>query len=255
MKVALVIAALMVLPSLHADASMIGMEQLKLDFTKGRPHKARWSTPHVITANGKGLGWDGNPAQSRDGWILTDPVSVGVSWRPTSIVNVTVSIAPGPRTITLKNGQKISMWPGRAFVRYSADKKHWSSWQALSYPGSTQTKAPVRAAVYRGMVAVPRRNRIAYDRLLQKFQRSHVPWPSDEDALARQITARQPSFFRSPIPFVGYVQVLYEGQFWAGIRLTKLNVNASYVVGGMHLPPRDKALYKGRSGPWRFSIK
>lgn len=42
-----------------ASASMIGFEQLILDFTSGKKLQASWSKPTILTRTKLGLGWDG----------------------------------------------------------------------------------------------------------------------------------------------------------------------------------------------------
>jgi hypothetical protein len=70
------------------------------------------------------------------------------------------------------------------------------------------------------------------------------------------ILLQDPQFFSKSIPFVGYVQFLYEISLPAGQRITECHVEASFGVGGMHQPPKDKKLYDERDNiPWRFKAK
>ena len=82
-----------------------------------------------------------------------------------------------------------------------------------------------------------------------------VPWTCDEEAMANWITKKDPDFFREHRPFVGYVQVLFEGDFWGGQRVNRLEVSAAWGVGGVASVPKDKNAEKDRDGPWRFKAK
>src|SRR5947209_4714126 len=90
-----------------AGASLYGaissMNQLKIDFTNPEDSaaKAVWSDPDKLTLTEKGLGWDGEAASVRDGWIQTKAFAVGLSWRPTSSVGIRVTIEPSPKPIVL----------------------------------------------------------------------------------------------------------------------------------------------------------
>jgi hypothetical protein len=79
-----------------------------------------------------------------------------------------------------------------------------------------------------------------------------VPWKSDEEAAVEWILNRDPEFFGKHIPFIGYAEFLYEGEFRGSQRIQSLKVEISYVLGGLHSPPRDEAAYKNRYVPWRY---
>src|ERR1039457_4818434 len=98
---------LAVLAAPHADALINGCKELSVDFTdsKDAAQKAKWSEPDKLTISGGGLGWEGEPEHSRDGWIETQQIAVGLSWRPPSAVVARVAIHP--------SGE------GHVYVRYS----------------------------------------------------------------------------------------------------------------------------------------
>ncbi|MCA9520248.1 MAG: hypothetical protein KC609_04725 [Myxococcales bacterium] len=250
LRVALLIVAWLACAS-TASATILGMDELKLDFTSTKKLDVTWSNPTAIKRTSKGLGWEGQPYASHDGWILTGPISVGTSWRPARSVNVRVAIAPAPTPITLPNGQRYTPWPGRVFVRFSADRKYWSSWQSLSRDASQEKKEPTKV-VYGGEVAVPRRAGSDYRKRLQAYMRRDVPWKCDEEALVNEIVARDKAYFRDHHPFVGYIQVLYELSFQGGRRITRIDVRTVHAVSGLHIPPKNKNDYNGRNGTWRF---
>ena len=204
-----ILAAWLVATTPIAHAVILGGNQVKIDFTNAvdAETKATWSEPEKITVSKDGLGWDGEGAASRDGWIQTKPLALGLSWRPTYAITVRTTIHPPPREFTLKNGQKDTSDAGDVYVRYSPDLKHWSSWQVLqrAEPQSIEEKRnPGRH--YRGTIRVPYRERDEYSKLVYEYSRLDVPWTSDEEAAVQWILNRDPEFFAKHIPFIGYAE-------------------------------------------------
>jgi hypothetical protein len=139
---------------------------------KEAPKKAKWSEQNRITVHPDGLGWGTRDDQgSRDVWVETEPISIGLSWRPTSIATVKVTVErPG-----------IS---GMLYVRYTADGKHWTTWQYLEQ--AAQVAGNGLTETFQGMVRVPYRERETYEKLRMEYaRRQDVPWSSDEEALVR----------------------------------------------------------------------
>lgn len=234
-----------------ARASILDFRQLVVDFTGGAVSRVTWSEPATITATAEGLGWDGEATASRAGWIQTEPLAVGLSWRPATAVGVRVLLNPAPRPLSLDNGQTSTPWKGMAFVRYSPDLVHWSTWQAMEDAEGRPGVGP--GSAWAATVAVPGSEREEYAALLQEYMRLDVPWQSDEEAAVKWMLAREPRLFARHLPFVGYVQVRWEGSFHGGRRVTSLQVTASAGIGGVHLAPRDPRAAEGRDdAPWRF---
>jgi hypothetical protein len=237
-------------------ATISGMNDLKINFTDNNDAKAKavWSEPDKININQNGLGWDGQQNGSRDIWIQTIPMAIGLSWRPAQSANVTVEIEPEVNSITLPNGQTYTPYIGSIFVRYGPDGKHWSSWQAMDYP-----RPPNKAATERKFTAfinIPQREREEYNIYMRKYWKLDVPWTSDEEALVKWILEQDPNFFSKSIPFAGYLQFLYEDSQPAGQRITKLHATANFGLSGLHQPPKDKDVYKEREDiPWRFKAE
>jgi hypothetical protein len=240
----------------NAYAVILGMEEIKINFTDkdDAKRKATWSEPDKINITKNGLGWDGEQNASRDSWIETIPLAVGLSWRPAQSANITVEIEPEVKSITLPNGRTYTPSIGGMFVRYSPDGKHWSSWQAMNYPrlqGLVVTKRK-----YTAFVNIPQREREKYISCMKKYWKLDVPWVSDEEALVKWILRQDPKFFSKHIPFVGYLQFLYENSLPGGQRITKFHATAGFGLGGMHQSPKDKNVYKKRGNiPWRFKVK
>jgi hypothetical protein len=229
---------------------MMGHETFVLDFTKPEEvkSKATWSDPDKLDVTPAGLGWDGDPRGSRDAWIESVPVAVGFSWRPVISVSVTAEVLPPGKFIFRENQ---TIWPGgEIYARYSPDRKHWSSWHCLEMQPPRNKRGPRQT--YKGTVRVPYREAKAYRALIRKYVRMDVPWGSDEEAAVRWILEDDPRFFEKQLPFVGYVQFLYETVMRGGKRLKGLRFELHFGAGGAHMPARDPAVEKGHGGPWRF---
>jgi hypothetical protein len=135
------------------------------------------------------------------------------------------------------------------YARYSADGKHWTTWQLLPEfgPGGG------RVQEFRGKLRVPYRERARYEELRLAFaRREDTAWASDEEALAREIVKGKPGFFGKAVPFIGHVQLLYEARLPAGVRLQKIDLEVAWQVSGKHLPPKEAKTAVGRDVPWRF---
>jgi hypothetical protein len=239
--------------------SIEDLKQLTIDFTNAATaaNAATWSTPDKLMVSKDGLGWDGEAAGLRDGWIQTKPLALGLSWRTPSAVSVRVTIQPPTREIALSNGNKTTPYAGDVYVRYSPDLKHWSSWQRLS-PAEPLTpeekKNPGRH--FQATMGVSHRERQRYGELLSEYARLDVPWTSDEEAAVRWVLGREPDFFEKQIPFIGYVEFLFEGYFYVGQRVRSFHAEVTYGMGGKHSAPKDPSTYKDRDSiPWRFEAK
>ena len=255
-----ILATLLFTTAATSHAGIISFTRVNIDFTNPSDTKAKatWSAePGKITVSKDGLGWDGESASSQDGWVQTKPVAVGLSWRPTYCISARVAIAPPPKEITLKNGQKSTYDAGEVYVRYSPDRKHWSSWQVLqrSKPQSIEEKkTPGR--YYGGEIRVSYHDRREYDKLVYDYQRLDVPWKSDEEATVQWILRRDPEIFSKHIPFIGYVEFLFEASFPGGQPIRSFRADIVWSVGGIHYPAKDEAIYKDRqSTPWRFETR
>jgi hypothetical protein len=238
------LAALVLCSSGPALGEIDSNTRFTLDLTNAKEaaQKATWSTPDLITVTAEGLGW-GKPRDrgSRDVWLQTKPIGIGLSWRPTSIASIKATVGhPG-----------IS---GLLYARYSADGKHWTSWQHLaqSAPGAAHAAPPS----FEGTLRVPYRDQARYQELrLEYARRQDVPWPSDEEALVKDLVKRDPKFFEKSTPFIGYVQLLYETQLRGGQRIKSLTVDVGWWLGGKHIPPKNDKARQGRDVPWRFQAR
>ncbi len=253
---AIIITLALVFMASRADASILDFKQLQIDFTSvsDASNKATWSEPDKVTVSTNGLGWDGEAASSRDGWIQTIPVAVGLSWRPPYSVSVRIAIHPQPTAFVLNSGQKSTPYGGDVYVRYSPDLKHWSTWQVLQHaePQSRdEKKNPGR--LRNGTVRVPHSERNEYTALLREYSKLEVPWKSDEEAAVRWLLKKEPDFFAKHIPFIGYLQFRFEGGFYGSQKIKSFKAGVSYGMSGAHSVPKDNNAYKERdSSPWQF---
>jgi hypothetical protein len=239
--------ALALAVTLPAAATIESHSHLLLDLTRpeAAKAKARWSDPDKVTVTPDGLGW-GTTADPghRDVWLeTTEPLALGLSWRPTIAASLRVTVRnPGDN--------------GQLYACFSSDGKHWTTWQPLEPapmpPGVAGTpKEP--SQTFRGTLRVPYKARERYSQLLHDYsRRDDVPWASDEEALVKDLVKRDPAFFERQTPFIGFVRLLYECQMPGGRPLRGLEVEASWGVGGAQAAPKDPAAARGRSGPWRF---
>ncbi len=245
----------LLLMAVQGRASIHASKQLKIDFTNSTDtiQKATWSEPDKLTVTKNGLGWDSEKTSARDGWIKTRPVAIGLSWRPPYWVSIRVAIHPLPAKLTLNSGQQSTPYAGDMYVRYSPDLKHWSSWQVLQHAKSQSIEEKQNPGrLFCGKIKVPYVERDEYIKLLQEYSKRDVPWKSDEESAVRWILSNKPEFFFRHLPFIGYIEFMFEEQFYGSQRLKSFKADISYGMSGMHLDPKDKKVYNQRDIPWRF---
>ena len=246
----------LVVASSICQGSYMKSDTLTIDFTKPKevPKKAIWFPTDKLNINKQGLGWDADAAESRPGEIQTKPIALGHSWRTPSSIYVRVTILPPPKAILLNDGSMSTPYPGNMFVRYSPDLKNWSSWTILEHSYQKITDREKRnKRCYEGRIGIPQRNRNEYYKLLHNYSKLNVPWKSDEEAAVRWILKQQPKFFAKNIPFMGYIEFLFEGNFYGRQRIKSFKADVSYCIPGGHYSPKDKDIYNKRSEiPWRF---
>jgi len=118
--VLLLVALVWIWPG-SAVAEIDSSTTFRLDLTNANEaaKKAKWSETDRITVRPEGLGWGhGNDQGSRDVWLQTEAMGIGLSWRPTSMASIK-AVVERPGT------------SGMLYARYSADGKHWTTWQYL----------------------------------------------------------------------------------------------------------------------------
>ena len=241
------------LVALKSHATIEGGQHISISFTNPAEARTNATWSDGLNLSEEGLGWDGESNRSRRGWIQTVPMALGLSWRPITWFIVHAKIEPAPKERTMASGQMLPGEAGDLYVRYSPDLKHWSSWQNLqrseAWPAGV-VQAPGR--YYSATIRIPSREHGEYGRFVAEYSRMDVPWSSDEEAAVRWIVGRDPDFFAKRIPFIGYAQFLFEGEFYGGQRIRLLRAGTMWSVGGASHPPRDQGAETNRFGPWRY---
>jgi hypothetical protein len=186
---------------------------------------------------------------SGDIWIeTTDPIAVGWSWRPVYSMHITAERFPSSEFIFGENS--VSYPSGELYVRYSPDSVHWSTWQSIDMQAPKDNTSPRQ--VYNGEIRVPNRERAEYTTLTLEYSKKDVPWKSDEEAAVKWILETEPDLFERHLPFIGYVQCLYEVSLRGDESIQKLDINLNYGAGGACSLPKDEKIYENHQGPWRF---
>lgn len=239
----------------NAAADIMGSRTLELNFRDvAISTQAQWSNKEKLNVTKAGLGFEGDPAGL---WYVSiessQPFAIGYSWRPAQSAQIDVEVLPPVRPISLSNGETSTPDSGSFYVRYSPDASHWSTWQMIEAQRPTGQKVVQRK--FRGQIGVPQREQEVYHNYLHEYSKQDVAWTSDEEAAVQWILKKDPLFFTKHLPFIGYVQVLYETEMNGGRRLERIKVGISYAVSGLATFPKDKKVQEGRDGPWRFRRK
>lgn len=239
----------------NSAASMLGYQTLELDFgNPGISKIVRWSNKNMVGVESGGLGFDGESNQVVDVSLeTTEPYAIGYSWRPAQSAQFDIEITPPLKPITLPNGETSVPFTGQFYVRYSPDAKHWSSWQVLAGVIGVGKESKW---TFKGQVGVPQKERESYQNFLSSYSKMDVPWTSDEEAAVKWILKKEPDFFANQIPFVGYLQFLFENQLFGGQRIQKIKIGIGYGISGLATIPKDKKVQEGRDNmPWRFRVE
>ena len=158
-----------------SQGTITDFKQLQIDFSNAADAKAKatWSPVEHLNIGPDGLGWDGDAATLRDGRIRTRPLALGMTWRAPYVASVRLALRPEPTPIKLNSGQTSVPFPGTAYVRYSPDLKHWSTWQVLA---RTEASLPHEkdqpGRYFLAPIQVPQLIREQYDNLLTDYSSS-----------------------------------------------------------------------------------
>ncbi len=230
---------------------IMGSSRQVIDFTQ--PDQAAglatWSNPKFLGCTKDGFGWDGEKRSSRDGWLETTPLSIGTNWRPTQNAGIRVKLQTNYPAIVPTGAHGKTFYAPTIYIRYSSDRVHWSDWQQTDM--NEDPRAPGEV-LYTTRLGVPRRASQSYRTKFQEWwRRDDIAWASDEDEFCRWLVKRNPAYFATERPFVGYVQFLLESSFKGGQRLTQFNADVTWSVSGMHVPAKSSTKEKRPRG-WNF---
>jgi hypothetical protein len=219
---------------------IIGAQSLDLDFTKPDVvGQVSW-TP---TGPYLKLGSDGlNLALPKGASIgpfqlqTTEPLALGYPLRGAGIRATLSPIASPGR---LDNGKTFPSDPGTLFARYSADTKHWSTWQPLPAPAIQQQcyssgRAYSQCYVFSGELRVPQQQSEEFDKLCREYETQRLGMSYEKQRCAQWIVTSQPDFFATHTPpVIGYVQFLFEDRnFSGGRRIEHLDLFVTFGLGG-----------------------
>ncbi|MBI3878858.1 MAG: hypothetical protein HY301_02185 [Verrucomicrobia bacterium] len=228
--------------------AQVGMgNELVVDLTKPQEatNHASWGADCCLTNTARGLGVGDNAGTSANGWIHTKPLAVAIHNEPAQHLNlrVTIEYAPSEPSST----QRKAPFPTYVFARYSPDLKHWSTWHFIESLEKTVTFYTkfigLDEILFQGRLVVPRSERVEFEKEYFKFTSRRKT--SDQEEFVNDLIKREPKFFERSLPFIGYVEVLFEGSVKAGVPIKKLKVEASCTLSGMNFLGNDRS-------PWRF---
>lgn len=178
---------------------------------------------------------------SAEFWVLSKAFPIGLSWRPPSSARLTINV----------EGNLKTNFPMNAFVRYSCDAGHWSSWYALRQTTTTLDRNAVVS--YEGEVDIPNYALKGYRDLMSEWWKTQPDWSSDEDAYCRWLVKRDSGFFKRHFPFIGYVQVLVEGFYpKSGVLMSKVLVDTQWGIGGLASIPKHPRPQGYDQQKWHF---
>lgn len=201
------------------QAQFFSSDSIKINFTPTESlDGVTWGPSISLTESGLFLE-KLSPNISAKVWVQTQPISAGMSWRPPTSITVNVEVESGSEDFTYL----------RSYFRYSCDKAHWSTWYNLS---SAKTKTEGMAFAYEGWLSAPNVAREEYSAQAGEWWETDPAWTSDEHELCVWIAKRNPEFFASEFPFIGYVQVRIEGES-RGMRLKSLRVSTNSAESGV----------------------
>jgi len=137
-------------------------------------------------------------------------------------------------------------------VRYGIDGVHWSGWRDVEKAQNANKEV---LASFKHQVDVSSEAAKKYDELRAAWLKTDPNWSSDEEELCYWIAGKNPGFFESELPFIGYVQFRVKAARLASdVRMGKLSVDISWGVGGLHSIPKG-ARKPDYDKKWCFDLR
>ena len=130
--------AVMVAPAAISAQITFG-QSTPIEFGSGRPSELTWSTGMRASPNGLETPPIDAAGDSTPLWWQSPPIPTGPSWRPPRSMSLTVPLS-GLDVVSNSMGVGYV----RTFVRYSADRVHWSTWYAMKAAEGTTGLAPAK---------------------------------------------------------------------------------------------------------------
>ena len=169
--------------------------------------------------------------QSQDIWILTHPFPIGMAWRPPSSASFTVSMEG-----TVNSVPSVFPTPPEVSLRYSPDKVNWSTWYLFTIENRPSGN------VYKLSISLPKAAYDRYQTLMRDWWQTKPNWPSDENAFCEWLIKKDPDFFVTEKPFIGYVQIRFDKEnIGASQNIREIVIDYGWGVSGLGSPVNDKA--------------
>lgn len=223
-----------------------------LDFTQPEiaTKIARWEDPEYVQAASDGLGLKEQDSDYRDLTVETlTPTAVGWSWLPVTSVKIQAEVVASGESYLRDIRRVNSSMPNQLYVRYSPDCKNWSTWQALACRAIPDQIDP--AIRFQGVLRIPKKTQRRYRQYLQEYSNAHQkPIVIDQYDAVSWIVDRDPAFFSKEIPFIGYVDFLFEATIKGDARLKKLQIEIEYSRKDRGPAPPDRHV----EDAWNFRI-
>jgi hypothetical protein len=163
-----------------------------------------------------------------------------------STVSIQAEVIPAGDFTFTDNSVTFPHSAGVLYARYSPDLKHWSTWQALELQVPRDKTNP--RMFHQGTLRVPYSICERYDALLREVTGTRRSVTLNEERAVAELLKKQPDYFAKELPFIGYVDFLWETQIPGHQRLKRLNIGLSYMRGGKISPP----LGADDKSRWRF---
>ena len=170
----------------------------------------------------------------------TRPYPVALTYHPLYSVGITATVQP---TNTLSTPFPSE---GHVYVRYGIDTQHWSTWIPL--PRSQDKEGPIRFGLSLEVPTIQRKSFMDYQR---QFSQLNTPPTYQVGDTLDWIQEQDPQFLENNIPFIGYLQFLYETDETGADEIDRIDITIMRAYGGMiPYPPSEKANH----GPWKYIV-
>ena len=169
----------------------------------------------------------------------TGNIPVGKAWRPPKGASILLEV--DGTVVTAPYGMA-------AFIRYSIDSIHWSTWYNLN---ESETLLTNTSHIYKDRISLPWIASEKYDDFEKKYYESNLQAQENTDTVCRWIVKQDPSFFEHEMPFLGYAQIRLE--FSASSALIKeISVEMSWGTSGVARLPFNNG---NTADKWHFTGK
>jgi len=214
-----------------AEAQVIEIGAFDLDFTHPDTVKGRVETfPTDLKMSTKGLGYDEQTPATLPvmHFLTTQPTALGSGW--TTVSNVTIHAR---LKVDFKDNGMYAL--GNLYLRYSPDAVHWSTWQNTT--GGTRAHKASLVHTYEGRLSVPDIEQEPYFDLLKQFYKAEPEQTGNEQAAVRWITKRDAHYFEKTLPFIGYIDFLFETSLNSGQHIKSLHCAVIWSYPGLYSGP------------------